>query len=132
MKHLSVLVLLFSSILGVAQVNLSQGLVAYYPFNGNANDQSGNNNNPFFNNAVLTSDRNGNPNSAYYFNGTNSYMQIPNSASLNPTKISLFALVKPMGFYQGVCHGNVILNKGNNDNNVQSQYKLRFSDNLYS
>ena len=60
-----------------AQVNLSAGLAAYYPFTGNANDVSGNNN-PSFNNATLTTDRFGNPNSAYHFNGTNNYMQIPN------------------------------------------------------
>jgi len=36
-----------------AQVNLSKGLMAYYPFTGNANDSSGNSNNPSFNNATL-------------------------------------------------------------------------------
>ena len=40
-----------------SQVDLNAGLVAYYPFTGNANDASGNNNNPVFNNATLTSDR---------------------------------------------------------------------------
>ncbi len=54
------------------------GLVAYYPFNGNENDESGNSINPLYNGAVLTTDRFGNPNSAYYFDGTlNSYMKIP-------------------------------------------------------
>ena len=42
-----------------AQVDLSLGLRAYFPFSGNANDVSGNNNNPVFNNATLTTDRNG-------------------------------------------------------------------------
>jgi len=75
------LLLLFSNSL-FAQVNLNQGLVAYYPFSGNANDQSGNNNNnPGFNNATLTTDRFGNPNSAYSFNGIDNYIQIPNNPS---------------------------------------------------
>lgn len=39
--------------------SLSNGLVAYFPFNGNANDESGYLNNVIFNNATLTSDRNG-------------------------------------------------------------------------
>jgi len=66
-----------------SQVNLNAGLVAYYPFNGNANDVSGNNNNPVFNSATLTADKNGMANGAYYFNGTSSYMRIPNSATLS-------------------------------------------------
>src|SRR5688572_25562255 len=56
------------------QVNLSQGLVAYYPFTGHAYDASGNGNHTVFNNATLTTDRFGNPNSAYLFNGQNTYM----------------------------------------------------------
>ncbi|MEP7238098.1 MAG: gliding motility-associated C-terminal domain-containing protein [Ferruginibacter sp.] len=36
------------------QVNLSLGLQSYYPFSSNANDISGNINNPIFNNAPLT------------------------------------------------------------------------------
>ncbi len=47
--------------------NLQQGLVAYYPFNGNANDESGNGNNGVVNGATLTADRFGNVGSAYYF-----------------------------------------------------------------
>ncbi len=58
-------------------------LAAYYPFNGNANDASGNNNNGTVYGATLTSDRLGNPNDAYYFNGQTSYIQVPNSSSLN-------------------------------------------------
>jgi len=52
-----------------AQVNLQDGLVAFYPFNGNANDESGNLNNGTVNGATLTTDRFGNGNSAYNFNG---------------------------------------------------------------
>lgn len=54
-------------------------LMAYYPFSGNANDASGNLNNGVNNGASLTTDRFGNPNSAYQFNGTNSYVYIANS-----------------------------------------------------
>ena len=49
--------------------NLQQGLVAYYPFNGNANDESGNGNNGTVNGATLTEDRFGNANGAYSFDG---------------------------------------------------------------
>ncbi len=60
----------------VAHADLNTGLVAYYPFNGNANDESGNGNNGVIHGATLTTDRLGNPNSAYYFNGIDNYIDI--------------------------------------------------------
>ena len=45
------------------------GLVGWWPFNGNANDESGNGNNGTVNGAVLTSDRYGNLSNAYSFDG---------------------------------------------------------------
>ena len=64
----------------IAQGSLDSGLVAFYPFNGNANDESGNANNPTFigSGVTLTADRFGNANKAYYFDGnTDSYIRIP-------------------------------------------------------
>lgn len=55
---ISILTVLFvacSNLLG--QVNLDSALVAYYPFNGNANDSSGNKNHGTVFGAVLTTDR---------------------------------------------------------------------------
>jgi hypothetical protein len=72
------LIILCSSAL--AQIN-SNGLVGYWPFNGNATDGSGNRNNGIVNGAQLTADRFGNPNSAYKFNGINSSIVIPLSTS---------------------------------------------------
>lgn len=45
-------------------------LAYYFPFDGNAVDHSGNGHDGMVNGATLTADRNGNPNSAYSFNGT--------------------------------------------------------------
>ena len=59
------------------------GLVAYYPFNGNANDISGNGNNGTVSGATLTTDRFGNANKAYSFDGVNNNIIVPNSSSLN-------------------------------------------------
>lgn len=47
------------------------GLVAYYPFNGNAHDESGNNYNGTVCGARLTTDRHDKANSAYEFDGAN-------------------------------------------------------------
>jgi hypothetical protein len=55
----------------------SNGLVGWWPFNGNANDLSGNGNNGTVNGATLTTDRNGNVNSSYNFNGSNNYITVP-------------------------------------------------------
>ena len=60
------------------------GLVGWWPFNGNANDESGNGNNGTVNGATLTVDRNGNANSAYSFNGNNNNIKI-NNLNINET-----------------------------------------------
>ena len=69
-RYMSILfviaVLVFTN--GIASADLNDGLVAYYPFNGNANDESGNGYNGTVYGATLTYDRFGNPNSAYSFN----------------------------------------------------------------
>ena len=56
--------------------SLNSNLVAYYPFNGNANDESGNENHPNFNSATLSIDRFGDL-SAYEFNNSNIEIDIP-------------------------------------------------------
>jgi hypothetical protein len=61
---------------------INNGLVGYWPFNGNANDESGNGNNGVVNGATLTTDRFGNANNAYSFNG-NSNISVQHSNSLN-------------------------------------------------
>jgi hypothetical protein len=52
----------------------TNGLVGYWPFNSNANDESGNGNNGTVSGATVTTDRFGNPNSAYSFDGINDYI----------------------------------------------------------
>ncbi|MFH1761578.1 MAG: LamG-like jellyroll fold domain-containing protein [bacterium] len=49
-------------------------LIAYYPFNGNANDESGYGNHGTVNGATLTTDRLGIANSAYSFDGVDDYI----------------------------------------------------------
>lgn len=81
----------------------SEGLVAYYPFSGDANDISGNDNNPSFVNASLTTDRFGNPNSAYSFDGTTQY--IKGSCAYFPTgsrTISLWFKVNDLSKRSGL------------------------------
>jgi hypothetical protein len=58
-------------------------LAAYYPFNGDAHDASGNGNDGVVTGATLTTDRFGNPASAYQFNGSNDYIRAEYSSSLS-------------------------------------------------
>jgi hypothetical protein len=62
-------VLVYDTIHG--SVAPSEGLVAYYPFNGNANDESGNGYNGDVTGATLVADRFGNENSAFSFDREN-------------------------------------------------------------
>jgi hypothetical protein len=55
----------------------TNGLVGWWPFNGNANDESGTGNNGTVNGATLTIDRFSNANYAYSFNGTSSSITFP-------------------------------------------------------
>ncbi|HVV26067.1 MAG TPA: LamG domain-containing protein [Candidatus Saccharimonadales bacterium] len=78
-------------------VNLTAGLVAYLPFNGNTRDATPFGNNAGNHGATLTADRFGRPNSAYQFNGSSAYMQIPHSSSLDIGQpgLTLSAWIKP-------------------------------------
>ncbi len=57
----------------------TNGLVGWWPFNGNAIDESVNTNNGTVNGATLTTDRFGSVNSAYSFDGVNDKIIITNS-----------------------------------------------------
>jgi hypothetical protein len=62
----------------------TNGLVGWWPFNGNANDESGNGNNGTVNGATLTTDRNGNSSKAYSFDGINDFISMSNAPFTNP------------------------------------------------
>ena len=105
--------------------DLTEGLVAYYNFNnGTLKDSSGFKNDIIFSNATKTADRFGNPNNAYLFDGTTSYMQVKNSATLNPSAITMMAIIRLNGFYGGPSYGNQIFMKGYSDQS-QGVYGLR-------
>ena len=78
-----------------AGFDITEGLVAYYPFNGNANDESGNGNHgSVIGNVVLTTDRFGSPNSAYHFPGQPfNYISVPDNETLHISTFTLSAWV---------------------------------------
>lgn len=67
-----------------SQINLTSGLVAHYPFNGNAQDASGNNHHGTVFGAVLTTDRFGIANRAYQFDGVNDVINFATSPLFQP------------------------------------------------
>ena len=83
--------------------DINTGLVAYYPFTGNAVDSSGNGNNGTVNGATLTADRFGNADKAFNFNGSN-WIDINNAFfdnGWNDYSISLFFNYKQTVLYGG-------------------------------
>jgi hypothetical protein len=87
-------------------------LVAFYPFNGNANDASGQGHHGTVNSAQLVNDRFGHPNAAYSFNGINSSIVVPNDSGLNfQNSVSVNFWMKVGAFYTAreqypISHGN--------------------------
>jgi hypothetical protein len=77
----------------------TSGLVGWWPFNGNATDESINTNDGTVNGSTLIADRFGIANSAYSFNAPlNNRIVVPNSPSLNPNLISVSIWVNPTSF----------------------------------
>jgi hypothetical protein len=96
--------------IGCASADLNEGLVAHYPFNGNANDDSGNGNDGTVYGATLTADRFGNQDSAYEFDGDD-YINCGNDESLAiSSSITVAAWIKIDRFNYGgiVCKQSTI------------------------
>jgi hypothetical protein len=69
---ISCILIFFSSVV-FAQIPTyvpTSGLVGWWPFDGNANDYSGNGNHGVVNGPSLSNDRFNNPNASYYFSGS--------------------------------------------------------------
>ena len=94
--------------------NLQNGLVGYWPFCGNANDESGNGNDGTVNGATLTEDRFGVANAAYAFDGNGNYISIADNDDLllENTDFSISSWILPLSesnghiFYKGFSSGN--------------------------
>lgn len=97
----------------------TNGLIAHYPLDGNANDESGNyRHGTIIGNVVSISDRKGNANSAYQFSGAVlNYISIPDNASLCSNTLTLNAWVN-----FAPSEGGYIINKGRDITN--GSYRL--------
>jgi formylglycine-generating enzyme required for sulfatase activity len=86
-----------SKLANQGSVELELGLIAYYPFNGNTSDESGLGNHAQNYGATLGTDRFGNSQKAYVFNGTSHYIQAPHASHLNSYPITVSAWFKTNG-----------------------------------
>ena len=89
--------------------NLSEGLVAYWPFDGDAKDASGNGNDGTVKGATPTVDRNGKANGAYHFDGKDDSIVVPGSPELDLTNaltITVWAKVDSVNSIISVCDKN--------------------------
>jgi hypothetical protein len=89
----------------------TNGLVGWWPFNGNANDESGNNNNGTVNGATLTADRFGNLNKAYSFDGVDDHIEVAHSPTLNCSVVSVSVWFNTNNFLASNGFGPHLLSK---------------------
>ncbi|MDO9253933.1 MAG: LamG-like jellyroll fold domain-containing protein [Bacteroidales bacterium] len=81
--------------------NGSDSLVAYFPFNGNANDESGNGHDGVVSGAALTTDRFGNTGRAYNFDGSSNFIEISNVSTLKLPEYTYIAWLFPTAYPAG-------------------------------
>ncbi|MCW3462993.1 LamG domain-containing protein [Chitinophaga nivalis] len=97
--------------------NLNGGLIAYWPLDGcvNTNDVSGNGHHGTPNNTTLTTDRFGTANGAFYFNGTNSYIDVEDDVDLRLTNtdFTLSAWVK-LDSYNAASGSHILTKRSDN------------------
>jgi len=96
--------------------SLESNLIAYYPLNNSALDESGNHYNGTAFNLKPVCDRHNNPNSAYYFNGENSYITVEDNTDLrlNNTDFTINYWVSLDEFYP--LSGSAVFSKNNGPN----------------
>jgi len=128
----------------LARNDPSECLIAWYPFNGNADEETGLGADGTVSGANLTEDRFGNANSAYYFNGADNFISIPGILPItNSFTISFWAYPERESGYSNVLtDGNInyggndfLINFRNNDIGIRADkagYPLNYEDSGYS
>jgi hypothetical protein len=91
---------LFYRILGPAtsNTNLAQGLVAHFPFNGNAMDESGNGNDGTVSGSSPVPDRFGAAGRAYSFDGIDDYIRVSGSSDFDLSALTVSVWIRADDF----------------------------------
>ena len=91
-----------------AQTGITDGLMAHYPLDGNAHDESGHGNHGNVHGAIPTTDRFGNPQGAYQFDGR-SWIEVPSAPQLNRLNaLTISAWINP----DGLADAGYLVSKG--------------------
>ncbi len=99
-------------------IDITTGLQVYFPFSGNANDVSGNGfDGTVFGNALLATDRKGNENSAYEFDGIDDYINTFSAFDFENRSLSLW--INP----------SAIIGSGGSGNNTLTHVAISQDDN---
>jgi hypothetical protein len=112
-----------------ANAQLTNGLVAHWQFSGNANDATSNGHNGTATNVTYTAGKMGVANTAALFNGTSSFITVPNSTDWNLTNFTIAAMVKINGFYTNLCQASYIVERGGG--HTSGNWGLALFDNAY-
>ena len=113
-----------------AGAQLNNGLIAWWPFSGNANDSTGKGHTGTLNNITFAAGKTGQPGTAASFIGDpTSYITAPYQSDLNVTAFSICAVLKPTGFYTAYCQSSRILQRGPLP--ASSGYFLELCDNAF-
>jgi uncharacterized protein (TIGR02145 family) len=107
----------------------TNGLVGWWPFDGNAQDGSGNGNHGIVNGATLTIDRFGNQNGAYSFDGIDDFIEVSDNSSLRiiNTDFTINAWL-----ITNTTISNHILYKGQSSGNNYPKYMYTLNNNLFA
>jgi hypothetical protein len=106
--------------------NLMQDLIAFYPFDGDINDYSGNGNHGTSQGGNFEKDMQNNTSSAYDFNGTSDHISINNSTSLkSPSRfISMASWVKIRSFTRAIDNKDYSVLFCKSESTTNAQYRL--------
>jgi len=109
------------------------GMIAHWKMNGDASDATGHGHNGMAHNLTATTGYYGKPNTAYYFNGINSFLSTPASAAYNTNKFSICMMFKIQGFYTGTCQDNILFSRASPSisSSPAGHYCLGFLDNPF-
>lgn len=111
------------------------GCVAHWNFTSNGifsslPDVSGNGNDGSIYNVTAVAGFKGIANKAGKFNGYSSYALVPDNSNLNPSTITVIALIKFDSFNSNTCQGNNIMYKGY-DHSTSTNWEFFSTDNNY-
>ncbi|OHB62476.1 MAG: hypothetical protein A2167_03305 [Planctomycetes bacterium RBG_13_46_10] len=95
-----------------ALAGLTDGLVAYYKFSGNADDSSGRGHHGYVYGALLTSDPYGVPGRAYNFDGKDDHIFVPYSNDFQLKVFTMATWVRPKVDLSSLDHHTAIVTRG--------------------